>query len=219
MKKTLNLVFALVLTLVMVMTAVSALAVGSKGAADLVNEESKMVIVDPDTGEETEVEDPSITVVETESTTPAGQTSAKDKLMAALKNAVDGAETENELNTAILGALPSDALTALSDGIENEKDLTTVNETATLQLVGENLENGGNMEPNELIVVTVEFPTVFPDDAKISVLIGILNADQTEYIGWLAKPAKASEGKVTFTLTPDDVKTIGSNPFDVFVLE
>ncbi len=76
------------------------------------------------------------------------------------------------------------------------------------------------MTENTIISVIVKFPTVYADDAKIVVLIGVMNDDQTDYVDWLGKPANVVDGgKVEFEISAEDVMKIGSSAYDVYVLE
>lgn len=241
-------IVALVLTLVMILTAVSALAVGSKGLGDLVQAETKVVKTNPVTNEEEEVETEATVTVEKaeDKAATAGKASAKSKLMAAMEEAVNEAveevqkeveetaaeetakeiaeKTEEAVNEAIINVLPEKAQEALkAAAAKNEKlnveDLTTINETATLQLSGDDLEKGGNLQEGETLAITVSFPTVFPEDSELILLIGILNEDHTEYTDFLAMDGKVVDGKVQFNLEADDIAAIGYSAFDVFVLE
>ena len=236
MKKTL----ALILTLMMLLTAVSALAVESKGIDDLVSGETKMYEIDPETGEKKEVE---ATVGVKKVTLPLDIISAKDKFMAAIREAIAKATEEVEkkaaeaaepippeelkkmldeaVNAAILGVIPEKAYTSLQEatgaveGLELT-DLTTVSETVTLQNEGD----GSGMTEHTIISVVVKFPTVYADDAKIVALLGVMNDAQTDYADWLGKPANVVDGgKVEFEISAEDVMEIGSSAYDVYVLE
>ncbi len=174
MKKILSLVVALI----MVLTAVSALAVDSKTADDINNATTNAT--------KEEAEAISLEIID--------DTEESATLIQKYKEAYDAGD--------VMSALPDDVKTKLPEGFDK------INEIVTAHFVGDTEKAEGTYE------ITVTFATPYEAGTEVYLVFSKLDESGFEVF----KGEAQEDGSVKFTVTADQIKVFGNDPFVILAV-
>ena len=197
-------IFALVLALVMVLTAVSALAAGSKTQSDVSN-----ATVTPVT--ETKTTETTTTTEATKTNTNTGSVeTAKTEAEIRIEEVTPDEKLQAVIDAVTAAQKDGDALKGLPEAVVATipAERNTINEMKCYKLVGDVSGLAG-------LEMKFKFDTPYDEGEEVTLLIGI-SAPDAEEVEWLTLEGKANANKeVVVTVTKEQLAKISNNPFIV----